>query len=243
MRLDWWLSCVCRSLHMRLRSLFKYFDNARWAEAFLNGELRFSSLAAFWRIEDGGVRGDPEEGRTIYRPRSGLTITNKTQGWTRTLPLTLASAVRRADEVFVFCLSQSFNPELWREFNATTCVEVLDIPAFCSRIEAAMPPGATFPGKPGHTRIGHKVEYVRAADTLGTRWALPDKIATAKAIRYARQREFRLVFSLTNALDFEEVDLNLVQNGASLALPAQNKEIAHVQIAAGSLRDICRTRL
>ncbi len=76
----------------------------------------------------------------------------------------------------------------------------LDTAAFCVRIEAALPPGATFPGRPGRTRIGQRVEYYRETGNCNPRWALPAVIATSKFADYAWQDEFRLVFSLTDAL-------------------------------------------
>ena len=83
---------------------------------------------------------------------------------------------------------------------------------FCSRIEAALPPAAKFPAQAGGrpARIGRRVEYYREAEGGNPRWALPDMIATSKLNSYAWQNEFRLVFSLTDALEFEKVDTRLV---------------------------------
>lgn len=50
-------------------SLYKYFDNRKWAEAFLNGEILFRSLSYFRDCEDKVARGDPNEGTSIFRPR------------------------------------------------------------------------------------------------------------------------------------------------------------------------------
>jgi hypothetical protein len=55
------------------------------------------------------------------------------------------------------------------------------------------------------------------------RWALPDAIATSKLDAYRWQDEYRLVFSLTNALSFENVNLRIVVGSASrVASPAEH---------------------
>ena len=101
-----------------------------------------------------------------------------------------------------------------------------------------MPPNAKFPGPIGRTRIGWRVEYYHETEESNPRWALPDKIATAKSNRYPWQDEFRLVFCLTDALGFEKVDTRLVQNNTREApKPAEHHRY---QVNSRSLRDICR---
>ncbi len=60
-------------------SLYKYFTNRKWADAFLDGEVFFNSLTYFRDYEDANVREDKNEGSSVYRPESGLLITNHTQ--------------------------------------------------------------------------------------------------------------------------------------------------------------------
>src|SRR5437763_456736 len=62
---------------------------------------------------------------------------------------------------------------------------------------------AIFPGKPGRTRIGQSVEYYGETYNCTPRWALPDVIAASKLKTFSWQNEYRLVFSLTDALNFE----------------------------------------
>jgi hypothetical protein len=221
----------------RTRSLFKYYSERRWAEAFVQGELLFRSLAYFRDYEDEETRGDRNEGTAIHRPRGGLVINNQTQGKTFTLPDHAFVSRAKQSEIFVFCLSRSRTDEHRTRFKGVACVEICDIPAFCRRIQAALGPGATFPGRPGRTRIGHCVEYYREEDAAGTRWALPDLIATSKLDTYAWQDEFRLVFSLTNALAFENVELRLEQDVVNPGNPDEHK--THL-VKAASLSDICR---
>lgn len=222
---------------MRSRRLYKYYTDRRWAEAFLSGKLSFRSLAYFRDFEDKDIRADQNEGTAVYRPEGGLVVNNLTQGTTFTLPGYAFESSAAASEIFVFCLSRSLRDELRAEFQAVACVEVLDIQRFCSRIKAALPPHAKFPGPLGRTRIGWRVEYYQESEGGSPRWALPDKIATAKSIRYVRQDEFRLVFSLTDAFAFENVNTRLTQqNMPRVPNPADHRSY---YVEAQSLADIC----
>src|SRR5688572_6125597 len=127
----------------RNRSLFKYYSERRWAEAFLDGELVFRSLAYFRDYEDGEIRGDRSEGSAVFRPPGGLIVNNKTQGKTFTLPGHGFVSRAKQEEIFVFCVSRNMTDRHRDAFKAVSCVEILDIPTFCSRIQAALPPGAS----------------------------------------------------------------------------------------------------
>ena len=129
----------------RQRSLFKYYAERRWAEAFLDGELLFRSLAYFRDYEDGRIRGDRNEGRALYKPQDGLVAKNLTQGTTVTLPAHAFTSTAKQGEIFVFCLSRALTEKMRRGFNATVAVEIRDISAFCARIEAALPAEASLP--------------------------------------------------------------------------------------------------
>ena len=141
-------------------------------------------------------------------------------------------------EILVFCLSRSLTDRLRDSFNATVCVEILDVKKFCARIEAALPSNATFPGKPGGTRIGQRVEYYKETDDCNPRWALPDLIAAARQRSYSWQDEYRLVFSLADALGFEKADTRLVRDGGDD--PQKPAEHRQYLLKTRSLRDICK---
>ena len=218
-------------------SLFKYYGEREWAEKFSDGELLFRSLAYFRDFEDENVRGDQNEGTIVHRPKGGLVVNNLTQGTTFTLPHAFESSAN-PEEIFVFCLSGSLTDQLRRRFKAGVCIEILDIRHFCARITAALPSKATFPGLPRRPRIGRWVEYYEEIEGGNPRWALPDHIATSKLTTYAWQNEFRLVFSLTDALGFEKVTTRLVQ-GDTGGAPRPDEHRKYL-VKAGSLRDICR---
>lgn len=219
---------------MRRRRLYKYYADRRWVEAFLSGKL---SLAYFRDFEDKEIRGDQNEGTAVYRPESGLIVNNQTQRTTFTLPGYAFESSANPAEIFVFCLSRSLNDELSQEFQAVACVEILDILTFCMRIQTALPREAKFPGSPGRARVGWRAEYYQESEGGNPRWALPDKIATAKSFRYTRQDEFRLVFSLTDALAFQNVNTRLTPNNARrIPNPAEHHSY---YVEAQTPADIC----
>lgn len=222
----------------RRRSLFKYYAERKWAEAFLDGRFRFWSLAYFRDLEDHGVRGDANEGTGIFHPDGGLRVMNETQGRAFTLPSRAFTSTARCDEIFVFCMSREFSATLWDEFSAVMCVEITNIPAFCRRVASLLPANARFPGHPRRERIGQPVVYYDASDAPDTRWALPDRIALSKLNEFARQREFRLVFSTTGALDFQNVALRLQLADSPPAAPTSEHKSHDIDV--GSLRDICQ---
>ena len=71
---------------MARHSLFKYYNERRWADEFLDGKLLFRSLSYFRDVEDKNVREDQNEGNAVFRPEGGLVINNETRGTTLTLP-------------------------------------------------------------------------------------------------------------------------------------------------------------
>jgi hypothetical protein len=211
-------------------SLFKYFSERRWAEAFLNGEILFRSLSYFRAYEDEEVRGDRYEGVSVFRPEGGLKINNLTQGRTMVLQDHAFESAANQDEIFVFCSSLSPSDDLRKRFKATTCIEVRNIKTFCERVKAALPPNATF--------WGQKVEYYDHTEGNNPRWALPETIIMSKLKHYAWQREYRLAFCLTGALDFENVGLKLVK-AKPTDLP-KRAEYPKQLVNVKTLADICR---
>jgi hypothetical protein len=211
-------------------SLYKYYSDRKWAEAFLDGQILFRSLSYFRDYEDKNVRGDQNEGTSIFCPEGGLIVNNITQGTTFTLPRHAFESVAKQEEIFVFCASRSHSDERREKFEAVVCVEILKIKTLCEKIEAALPPEATFRGQ--------RVEYYQEAEGGNPRWALPDKIATSKLASYAWQEEYRLLFCLTGALEFENVGLHLVQDSPREA--PKRAEHHEYLVNARTLRDICR---
>src|SRR5579862_9042960 len=103
---------------------FKYFSKTEYAEAFLDGKV-FCQTAAFFRdYEDAQAKQIVEyEGTRIFRPLDGLEINNLTQRRSGVLDAGMESQTK-AHEIYIFCMSRSFNDVLKREFNAASCVEL-----------------------------------------------------------------------------------------------------------------------
>ena len=215
--------------------LFKYFNSLQRADEFVDGRFRCWSLAYYRGVEDGGVRGDVNEGRFAFRPREGLTGYNHTQQRAFTLPDFALTSLVRFNEIFVFCMSRCLSLELWEAFGAKVCVEVDDPASFCSQVGRSLPSGVKFAGVPGRERIGHRVEYFDETDSPDTRWALPDRIARSKRRSYAHQREFRLIFSFTAALGFQNVSMALT-SGEPKAAKDELEPPAFFDVRAGHIQ-------
>jgi hypothetical protein len=212
------------------QSWYKYYSDRRWAEQFLEGKLLFRSLSYFRDYEDKNVRGDRNEGVSVYGPAVGLVVTNHTQGKTFTLPASAFESAVKQEEIFAFCASRSLSDKLRDDFEAVVCVEITRVQTFCTRVRNALPPKTTF--------YARKVKYYQSTDDCNPRWALPDLIATSKLKEYERQEEVRLIFSLTDALDFEKISARLALGH----MKETEKSIDHHSrlVETRSLRDICR---
>lgn len=217
------------------RRLYRFFDDVKWAEQMMEGVMRFRSLAYYRDYEEQEVRGDGNEGRSVYKPEGGLPLTNQTQRVHSVQPDTSFESDVKAAEIFVHCLSKADTPRIREAFNAVCCVEITNVPAFLRRVEKALS-AASFGGKPGREHIGHPVEYYAPDSPPGPRWACPDLIACAKFDFYAWQHEYRLTFSFTDALRFENVKLTLVKGKPSRVVDRSHHHIHEVVVAP--LRDI-----
>jgi hypothetical protein len=211
-------------------SLYKYFTQDKWAEAFLDGQILFRSLAYFRDLEDKEVREDRNEGVSVYNPTAGLQINNQTQGKEFTMLGFSFEARVKQKEIFAFCVSRSLKDELRERFQAVVCVEILDTRTLCERMKKGLPSNATF--------YAGRVEYYHRSEGPTPRYALPDLIARSKFDNYRWQNEFRFLFSLTDALEFEKAEYRLVKGEAREG--AKPDEHIKYLLATRSLRDICR---
>jgi hypothetical protein len=173
---------------------YRYFDEVCWAEAFMDGSLMFRSLSHYLQIEDGEIRGDAHEGSVTLRPAGGLVINNQTQGKSYLVPEGAFGSRVNTEEIFILCASASATNKLRERFNAKALVEIHKVAALRGRIQAQLPPTATFRSQ--------RVTYYSPAWELGAKWALPDMIAFSKVDSYEWQDEYRFCFSLTDALKF-----------------------------------------
>lgn len=225
-------------LSVRQRRLFKYFSERKWANAFVNdGAMRFRTLAYFRDYEDAQTRGDFNEAVAILRPLRGVAGRNRTQGRDFSIADGAVEFFVKAGEIFVYCLSKSQSDKMRERFNAVACVEILDTKAFFRRVENALSAKSSLGGRHGHERIGHHVDYYKVTDDPNPRWAFPDLIAISKLDTYRWQDEYRLVFSLTDALRFENVTGRIVEGEVRRRAPNLS-EHHHHDVQLGDLTDI-----
>ena len=224
-------------------SRFKYFHKPDHAQQFLDGKM-FCWNAAYYRdYEDAKaaqVVGDEYEGTRLYRPLNGLEINNLTQNTQANLQMG-AEFITKAQEIFVYCVSMSFEDALVKEFDAKACVEICNPLKFIQHWQKALPPEALVTsGAVGeYQKYGCRmVGYYHAHDLPDNVWAIPDLITTTKLKKFAYQQEYRFAYTKTDAFRFENVRIQLVDRKArSLPKPDEHD---HETLALGNLRDICR---
>jgi hypothetical protein len=150
---------------MKKRSKYRYFTELEWAEQFMDGSLLFRSLSYYHQIEDGKVRGDPNEGSVSFKPDGGLVIRNHTKGTTLHFPAGAFGSNVNPEEIFILCASNSMTDELRIGFSAKACVQILRKASFCERIRNQLPRTVKF--------HADRVTYYSPANALGPKWAPP----------------------------------------------------------------------
>ena len=166
----------------------------------MEGHIRFGSLAHYMSIED-EARRDENEGASLFSHGDGLLINNISQNVSGNLEgYTFVSQVKTG-EIFISCFSRALNPELWNKFSALFCVEITKIGIFIEKIRVSLPSDSTV--------YFRRVQYYDRDDNPTPRWAVPEVIASSKLNLYSQEEESRLLFSTTDALRFENVDLCL----------------------------------
>ncbi len=214
-------------------SRYKYFKNIDHARQFLEGNVFHQTLACFRDYEDAEANpiiGDEFESTRLYRPADGLQVNSIMRG---SFPLQMGfEPSARAAEIYVFCMSLWLTDELVREFKATAVVEIFNPAAFITCWLNALPHGAQ--------HFARKVDYYRQEYAPGNVWPQPHLIATAKRARFSHQQEYRLGFSTTGALDFEQVTTELRdRKGRPDPKPEEHHNLT---LQLGDLRDICHFR-
>lgn len=210
-------------------SIYRYFDDEDWAEAFLDGKLRFKPLSHFHRIED-LARKDLGEGRLSHRPLTGLEIAKQPDGETVAMPGYDFRAEVQADGIYILSTSRVLSDRLWDRYSSKAVVEVRQVRPFHARIKQALPVQAV-------TRIS-RVDYRLAEDVVGIDWAFPDRIASQKnRAAFELEQETRAIFSVSGALDFQQATYKLTTEPLRPDTVVPTCEFWDLDI--GSIRDIC----
>lgn len=115
------------------------------------------------------------------------------------------------------------------DFKATAYIEINHPKDFIQRWRKALPTDAQ--------GFAERVKYYTAQTPPVGAWADPVNIATSKLSKFNHQREYRLVYAKTDALQLLPTNIRITKREArSLPDPTQHKfEI----ISLGDLSDIC----
>jgi hypothetical protein len=222
---------------VKKRSKYRYFDEVKWAETFMDGELRFRSLSHFKQIEDGEVRGDAAEGLISFQPEAGLVMYHERLGTTFRFPGGVFNSGVKTEEIFILCASNQMSDELQTRFKAKACVQIMRQTSFRQRIQYELPRTATFLAKP--------VDYYSPAEEPGARWALPELITFSKINTFAWQDEYRYAFSLTDALKYGSTSQRVVipnqPPGNAITPPPAASH--HYDIKVKALGSICKLHI
>lgn len=190
-----------------MRSLFRYFTQEQHAIELKKKGIVFLNTLAFFRRCEHEARGDPHDAKLRYQPEGGLSLTNVTKGEALQLPdgsQFVSSA--KADQLFVYCLSNTKSEALAKEFNAPFCVEIKDPVRFVGRISRAMQLRSRL--ERGRILNGPVTYRSVKAKPLAD-WALPERVAFIKPDTYAGQDEYRIVLGMKGAFAIENVELTI----------------------------------
>lgn len=188
-------------------SIYRYLSQEQHALDLMEKGVVFLNTLAFFRRCEDAARGDHYDARLRYQPEGGLLLTNVTRGQATQLPegsQFVSSA--KADQLFVYCLSQTKSEALAREFNAPFCVEIKDPVRFVGRMWRMV----RLRSRLDRTRILNEPVTYRSVKAVPLAdWALPEKVAFIKPEAYAGQDEYRIVVGTKGAFSVENVDLTI----------------------------------
>jgi hypothetical protein len=115
-------------------------------------------------------------------------------------------ASAKADQMFVYCFSQTKSEMLARAFGAPFCVEIKDPIRFVARMSRKV----QLRSRLDRSRIlNGPVTYRSVKAEPFADWALPERVAFIKPESYAGQDEYRIVVGLKGAFSVENVDLTI----------------------------------
>jgi hypothetical protein len=210
--------------------LYKYLPY-RFVRVFLErGDLLFRNLSYFRQIEEKG-RNDFLEGLHMDYPDHDVTL-DTTDGRIHWQGRAAFLNSVNADRVFVFCLSDTLAPELFVEFNADTCVEILDPKEFIARCERVVSRQKRF----SEARLLHgQVEYYAPEGAAVGNVKDPRCIPFFKHVSYAHQREYRLATALSHGLRLTQ---RIVREGFTFDEEVANARPANRHLFIGAISDL-----
>ena len=180
--------------------LFKYLPSQFAADVVRKGDLLFRNLSFFRQCED-NRRGDPLEGFHRDNPDNDITLSDPKTGEVLAKGDYSFLNSTNTDLIYVFCLSKTHKPELYQEFKADCCIEILNLEEFIRRTAIAVK-RLLSAHKSG--LLYRDVNYYYENAPAGFDIKNPKNLAFAKGVHYEHQEEFRLVFGQRKAFDLKQ---------------------------------------
>ena len=216
-------------------AIYKYFTQILHAKDFIgHGVMLFRPLSYFRATEDSRIRGDEAEGILTFDPPGGLEVTKANGEMLNLTGCRFTSSVN-ANNIFVFCASNTLSKRLAEDFSSAYVVEVPTSQEISSRLGRR----AHRSSKLDYSNVlSGNVEYVEPDAIPGADWALPHKISFRKPSHYSWQNEFRFAIGRAGALDVENVSLRIENANQTISGPLSKTN--GFKISIGSLRGIAR---
>ena len=201
--------------------LYKYLPSKYVDDVFNRGELLFRNLTYFRQYEC-DKRGDPLEGHHRDNPDNDITITN----------LTIENKIKGdfsflnttdSDLIYVFCMSNNYSSDLYKEFDSDICIEVTDVAKYLLRISMKLK-HLTSLHKTG--LLHDNVKYYSSNKPAEFNIKDPKELAFAKdEALFGRQHEYRLVFGTDNAFKLiQKIVINKLYDFKDEAMKGEPKK-------------------
>ena len=176
---------------------------------------------------------DPLEGFHRDCPEDGITIKNLTKGTVSRGNYSFLNSTN-TDDVFVFCMSTSFEDHLWKEFEAEACIEITDVEAFVKKVKFRVK-RLISSHKCG--LLHQKVNYYQDNAPAGFNIKDPKNLAFAKGVHYEHQDEYRFVFGGRKAFKLTQ---QVALEGHDFIAEAKKGQAKDKFLEVGSIADIVK---
>lgn len=170
--------------------MFRYFDDASHAEAFISGAVRFGSLDRYRRIEDPNRRDQTEGHGSVREWREERQAVLLTQGATQVInsPGYVERDSEIGNPVFILCFTR---PPLERSKHGHFPVEILEPNRFLSDVRSSLDDNC--PWQRNATLVYWDVDYDKGEVVASDSRDSLRLAAAQKPHRFADERETRLV--------------------------------------------------
>ena len=217
----------------KIQKLYKYLASKFVKQVVNKGGLLFRNLSYFRQYED-YQRGDPLEGFHRDNPDNDITLTNQSTGQVIKGDFSFLNSTD-TDLIFVFCLSTELNQNLFKEFEADACIEIIDVDKFLKktsfkvkRLLSCHPAGL----------LHEHVRYYNQNKPADFDIKDPKNLAFAKNTDYQHQGEYRLVFGTKKAFKLtQQIVVNQHYDFRQEAMKGTTKKKL---VEIGSISDIVK---